>query len=140
MKINIHNQTNFNIDIYLEKLNNIFDNLNNDSSMEIVFVTNEKIKELNNYYRNKNNITDVLSFPNDDAEFDSLGDIFISIEQALKQAKEYEHSDVREISFLAVHGYLHLIGYDHNTKEEEKEMIEKQEEILNNANIKRSKI
>lgn len=140
MKINIHNQTNFNIDIYLEKLKTIFDNLNNDSSMEIVFVTNEKIKELNNYYRNKNNITDVLSFPNDDTEFDSLGDIFISIEQALKQAKEYEHSDVREISFLAVHGYLHLIGYDHNTKEEEKEMIEKQEEILNNANIKRSKI
>lgn len=137
MKINIHNETDLNIKEYINTLTHVFSHINSKDTMEIIFVTSDKIKELNNYYRNKNSITDVLSFPNDDTSFNSLGDIFICIERAVKQAKEYEHSVIREIAFLAVHGYLHLLGYDHETIEEEKEMIKLQEEILNKANIKR---
>lgn len=137
MNINIHNQTNLNINKYKKVLELLFSNIENENTMEIIFVTKNQIKELNKYYRNKDTYTDVLSFPNDDEEFNSLGDIFICIEVAINQAKEYKHSEIREISFLAVHGYLHLLGYDHETEEEEKEMIKLQEEILNKANIKR---
>ena len=77
-------------------------------------------------------------FINDDIEDDSLGDIFISIEQARLQADDYGHSFQREIGFLAVHGYLHLLGYDHHTDEEEKIMIQEQERILKNANLERN--
>jgi len=138
MKINIHNETNLNIIEYKKILKHVFTFVKNDKSFELIFVTSERIRELNNYFRNKNTITDVLSFPNDDEDFNSLGDVFICIDTAIKQATEYNHSIDREISFLAVHGYLHLLGYDHETEEEEKEMIRIQNEILNKANLKRS--
>ena len=66
-----------------------------------------------------------------------LGDIYISIDKARSQAKEYGHSLLRELSFLAVHGFYHLLGYDHMTEEEEKIMFSKQEEVLHECNIER---
>jgi probable rRNA maturation factor len=72
------------------------------------------------------------------AEYE-LGDVFICVERALEQAKDYGHSIEREIGFLSVHGYLHLIGYDHMTKEDEKVMFTLQEEILAKAKLERGK-
>ena len=66
-----------------------------------------------------------------------LGDVFICVKRAYQQAIEYGHSNTREIAFLAVHGYLHLCGFDHQTKEEEEIMFSKQDEILSKAGILR---
>lgn len=139
MKINFHNKTDLEIKNYIKIIKKAFKyekKNNKQKTMEIVFVTPEEIKRLNKYYRNIDKSTDVLSFINDDSE-ESLGDIFINIEQALLQANEYGHSTNRELAFLAVHGYLHLKGYDHESKEDEKIMFEKQEMILNKAKIER---
>lgn len=129
----IYNQTKHNVSDYEKTLKEVFSFSTEDFS--IIFVTNKEIKALNKKYRNLNKVTDVLSFTSDE---EYLGDIFISLKRAFKQAKQYGHSKKREIAFLAVHGYLHLLGYDHQTKEDEAEMILKQKEILNKANIKRS--
>lgn len=137
--ITIYNKTKNDLSLYEEILINVFNDNNIKASFSIIFVSKKEIKHLNKQFRNINKITDVLSFTNDEQD-GYLGDIFICLKKAIKQAKTYEHSLEREISFLAVHGYLHLIGYDHQTKEEEKEMILKQEEILNKANIKRNKL
>ena len=99
-----------------------------DKEVAVTFVDNERIKELNRQFRNKDKSTDVLSFPLD--EEDSLGDIIISIPKAREQAEEYGHSFERELGFLTVHGFLHLVGYDHETEAEEKEMFARQEQIL----------
>ena len=69
---------------------------------------------------------------------DELGDVFICVDKAIEQAAEYNHSVEREMGFLAVHGYLHLIGYDHMNEEDERIMFTKQEEILAKAKLKRS--
>lgn len=113
------------------------------AEMNIIFVDNDKIKEINKDYRNKDYVTDVISFALEDnnnlinKEVRILGDIFISINKAEEQANEFNHSLERELSFLAIHGTLHLLGYDHMTKEEESIMFEKQEVILNELKIKR---
>lgn len=136
MRVNFHNQTELDVKGYIKTIKKVFRKIKSKQTMEIVFVTPEQIRKLNSQYRNIDKPTDVLSFVNDN--FDkSLGDIFINIKQAKLQANDYGHSIIREMAFLAVHGYLHLRGYDHETKEDEKIMIEKQEEILNKANIKR---
>ena len=113
----------------------------------VTLVDDARIQELNRTYRDKDTSTDVLSFPmqdEDDPEIyfdteeeaaelnrvDMLGDIIISVPTAQRQAEEYGHSLEREIAFLAVHGFLHLIGYDHMSEEEEKEMFGRQETIL----------
>ena len=109
----------------------------------IILVDEKEIKKINKEYRNIDTITDVISFAfedNSDISYNDirvLGDIYICIPRMKEQAKEYGHSEKRELSFLTVHGLLHLLGYDHQTKEEEKEMFGLQEEILNGANIKR---
>jgi probable rRNA maturation factor len=111
----------------------------------VILVNNDKIKEINKLYRSKDNVTDVISFAlEDNKEFvfndhRVLGDIYISLDKAKEQAKDYEHSLKREISFLAVHGLLHLLGYDHMSEIEEKNMFLKQEEILNEFGIERKK-
>lgn len=128
----IYNNTKHNIKSYQEILKTVFSFTKEDFS--IIFVTNKEIKKLNKTYRNLNKVTDVLSFESDE---EYLGDVFISLKRAFKQAKKYKHSKEREIAFLAVHGYLHLQGYDHHTKEDEEKMILKQKEILDNANLKR---
>ncbi|MFP4021048.1 MAG: rRNA maturation RNase YbeY [Halanaerobium sp.] len=102
--------------------------------VSIAFVSNQKIKELNIKYRDKNEATDVLSFPID-AEM--LGDIIISASRAAEQAEEYGHSLKRELAYLTVHGMLHLFGYDHHSAEEKKEMRQKEERVLTQLDISR---
>lgn len=115
-----------------------------NTSFSVIFVDNEYIHNLNKTYRNIDRPTDVITFALEDDESiingsdnRMLGDIYISLDRAHEQAKEYGHSFKRELSFLAVHGFYHLLGYDHQTEEEEKIMFGKQEEILEEFNIKR---
>ncbi|MDD7132325.1 MAG: rRNA maturation RNase YbeY [Firmicutes bacterium] len=109
----------------------------------IIFVSNEKIHEINKEFRHVDRITDVISFALEDNpdivydDFRLLGDIYIAIDVAYDQAIEYNHSREREVCFLATHGLLHLLGYDHMTEEEEKEMFGKQEELLKEYGINR---
>lgn len=116
--------------------------------VSLSFVTDERIRQLNKQYRHIDEPTDVLSFPLIDLNKESieqvdqnkplsLGDIIISIDRAHEQKERYGHSFKREISFLVVHGLLHLLGYDHDTEEKEKEMFKKQEEILGAFKIER---
>jgi probable rRNA maturation factor len=111
--------------------------------MHLIFVTNEKIQELNSFYCKKNYPTDVLSFPNDLTFFsdlsyledNSLGDVFISFPKAQDQAQKAKHSLEREIAFLTVHGFLHLKGYQHRTEQELQIMLFLQENILQNIGL-----
>ena len=119
-----------------EKLENTYFNL--------IIVDNNYIHELNKKYRNIDRPTDVITFALEDEnsviipnEERILGDIYISIDKAREQSKEYQHSLLRELCFLAVHGFYHLLGYDHQTKEEEKIMFQKQEEVLEEYGIRR---
>ncbi len=109
----------------------------------IIFVTPEEIHELNKQYRGVDRVTDVISFALEDAHDVSLtdvrvlGDIYICIDRMKEQALEYGHSETRELSFLTVHGLLHLLGYDHQTKEDEEVMFGIQRKILSDLNINR---
>ncbi|USG63859.1 rRNA maturation RNase YbeY [Brevibacillus ruminantium] len=119
----------------------------------VTLVTNERIHELNRDYRGVDRPTDVLSFAMNEAgeeemeifidedEIDQfpnmLGDIIISLPKAKEQADDYGHSLERELGFLAVHGFLHLLGYDHQTEQEEKEMFSRQEEVLQQIGLTR---
>lgn len=109
----------------------------------IIFVSNEEIHNINREYRNTDRVTDVISFALEDnkdivyEDFRLLGDIYIAINVAYDQAIEYNHSREREVCFLATHGILHLLGYDHMTEKEEKEMFSLQEELLQEYNIVR---
>ena len=109
----------------------------------IIFVSNEEIHRINKEYRKVDRVTDVISFALEDNpdivydDFRLLGDIYIAIDVAYDQATEYNHSREREVCFLATHGLLHLLGYDHMEAEEEKIMFGKQEELLNEYGIKR---
>lgn len=109
----------------------------------IIFVSEDRIQEINKEYRGIDKVTDVISFAFEDNpdiiydEFRFLGEIYICIPRMIEQAKLYGHSEMRELSFLTVHGILHLLGYDHMIKEEEEIMFSKQELILDAADIKR---
>lgn len=109
----------------------------------IIFVDNERIHEINKEYRKVDRVTDVISFALEDnldivyEDFRLLGDIYIAIDVAYDQAIEYNHSREREVCFLATHGVLHLLGYDHMTEDEEKEMFGIQEELLKEYGINR---
>ena len=119
------------------------------SEISVTFINNRTIHKLNREHREKDRPTDVLSFPMWEKEelfdgsaldgsFVMLGDIIISAEKAKAQAKEYGHSIERELVFLAVHSTLHLLGYDHETSEEdERYMNQKQEEILTRIGLTR---
>ena len=109
-----------------------------------IIVDNEYIHELNRDYRNIDRETDVITFALEDedsiilpSDERVLGDIYISIDKAESQALEYGHSLLRELSFLAVHGFYHLLGYDHMRPEDEKVMFKKQEEVLEEYGISR---
>ena len=108
-----------------------------NANFSIVFVDNEKIQYLNKNYRNKDSVTDVISFAFEDNkgvcynDIRFLGEIYISIPRMIEQAKMYGHSEMRELGFLTVHGLLHLLGYDHMTKEDEEVMFGLQELLLN---------
>ncbi len=103
--------------------------------INIVLVTNEKIKELNREYREKDEVTDVLTFPSD--EENELGDVFISVYKTLEQAKEYGHSFERELAFLVIHGFLHAIGFDHQDSSEAERMFTMQRTILDALDLRR---
>lgn len=109
----------------------------------IIIVDNKQIHELNKDYRNIDRPTDVITFALEDDDkiisykYRVLGDIYISIDKAIEQSQEYGHSLERELAFLAVHGFLHLLKYDHMTSDDEKIMFAKQEEILNEVKITR---
>ena len=119
-----------------------YQNINN-AIFNVIIVDEKKIHELNKNYRGIDKVTDVISFALEDddtfikTDFRILGDIYICLDKAKQQALEYGHSFLREISFLTVHGLLHLLGYDHMKKEDEKVMFELQERILDLYGIKR---
>lgn len=118
------------------------------TEVSVTFVDNERIKEINREYRDKDQPTDVISFAMEEMGEGEiaiigedipkvLGDIIISIPRAKEQAKDYGHSFARELGFLAVHGFLHLLGYDHMTKEDEEKMFSRQKEILEAYGLER---
>ncbi len=141
MKINFFNETDKNIREYERVIRDVFKTINSKKEFNVIFVDEEEIKRINREFRKIDKVTDVISFALiDDAELvqtNELGDVFICVEKAISQAEEYGHSARREFAFLAVHGYLHLCGYDHQSPEEEKVMFELQDKILEGANIKR---
>ena len=119
-----------------------------DAEVSVSFVSNNEIKNLNKIYRNKDSVTDVLSFPltsedgtvelNPETGAVQLGDVVISLETAVKQAQNYGHSLEREVGFLTVHSMLHLLGYDHETSQlDQRIMREKEESVLEKLGISR---
>jgi probable rRNA maturation factor len=125
------------IDFALEKLkleNVVFN---------VIIIDNEEIHKINKEYRGIDRPTDVISFALEDddtfikTEKRILGDIYISYDKVNEQALEYGHSVLREFCFLTIHGILHLLGYDHMEKEDEKVMFELQERILSAYGVKR---
>lgn len=114
--------------------------------ISILLVENDEIRRINLKYREKDSVTDVLSFPmldmkdgsfiSEPGEMDMdqgrlfLGDIVISVPKAIEQAQIYGHPVEREMAFLATHGLLHLVGYDHDVPEREEKMTKRQEEVL----------
>ena len=110
----------------------------------IIIVDEETIKDINKTYRNKDSVTDVISFALEDdktfieTDFRILGDIYICLNKAKSQAVEYGHSFLRELSFLTIHGLLHLLGYDHMEKDDEEVMFNLQEMILSEYGIKKN--
>lgn len=130
-----------------------------DCEVSLLFVDNDEIREINNETRGIDRATDVLSFPMLDYEdkkvfkemyknyefsqsdFDGdelvLGDVVLSLERALEQSEEFNHSFEREASYLVVHSILHLLGYDHMEDEDKVVMRKREEEILNKLNITR---
>lgn len=124
------------------------ENFKDPGEVSVSIVTNERIRELNRCYRGIDRPTDVLSFALEEAGDDEpeirgeglprvLGDIIISLPKAKEQAEAYGHSLERELGFLAVHGFLHLLGYDHMEPEDEKKMFTRQREILNEFGLQR---
>lgn len=139
---NVYNQTSYSLDEEIKTMKEFLvkcldmEKISN-SVFSVIITDNKTIKELNRDYRGMDKETDVISFALEDEKNENvflenrmLGDIYISIDKAKEQSKEYGHSLTRELSFLAVHGLLHLLGYDHMNKEDEKVMFEKQELIL----------
>ena len=115
----------------------------NNGVVNIIIVDNKRIREINKEYRKIDKETDVISFAlEDDDTFIELpirvlGDIYISVDRVKSQAKDYGHSEKREICFLVVHGILHLLGYDHMNTSDEKVMFSKQDKILDELDIRR---
>ena len=122
--------------------------------MTLSIVSPEQIRELNKQFRDVDAVTDVLSFPtcdnptrgaitvvceeiNPETDLCNIGDVIICMERAKEQANEYGHSLKRELAFLALHGMLHLLGYDHIQEDDEKQMFTLQNEILTQAGINR---
>lgn len=118
------------------------EDVSDTAELSINIVNNDEIQALNKQYRQKDQPTDVLSFPLHDFEAIEgmpiiLGDIIISFDKVIQQAEQYNHSVERELCFLAVHGLLHLLGYTHDTESDEKAMFSKQEAILQEYGLER---
>ena len=153
--IQFYNQTSESVETYEAMITTVVnetikqENLTNEMlECSFIFVDNEQIREINANYRPKDAVTDVITFAIEDEMPGEikiqgipmprmLGDVFISLPRTREQAERYGHSFERELSFLAVHGCLHLLGYDHIEPEEEKIMFGKQEDVLNALGIRR---
>ena len=143
----IFNETDEDMSEYTDTLKGVLDyalkyEKVDNAEFNIIFVSSDKIHEINREYRGVDRVTDVISFALEDSmdiELDHrlLGDIYICLERAHDQAVEYGHSFLREVCFLSVHGLLHLLGYDHMKPEDEKVMFSKQDEILDGYGIRR---
>lgn len=118
------------------------------TEVSVTFVDDERIHDLNRIYRNIDRPTDVLSFAMQEGGDDepkitggdspqTLGDIIVSVPKAKEQAESYNHSFLRELGFLTVHGFLHLCGYDHMTEADEQRMFSRQKELLENYGLRR---
>ena len=115
------------------------ENIEEEAELSVTFVDKDEIQEINKNYRDKDKVTDVISFALEEDEPDIigldiprvLGDIIICTDVAKEQAESYNHSFERELGFLALHGFLHLLGYDHMNEEDEKVMFSRQDTILN---------
>lgn len=147
MEIGLFNQTDYDLEEYLDEIKKVLEHglkllKVEEAIFNVIFTNNNYIHELNKTYRNIDRETDVITFAlEDDKTFNPeiriLGDVYISIDKAISQSEEYNHSLRRELCFLAVHGLLHLLGYDHMEKEEEEVMFKLQEDILNEMGITR---
>lgn len=147
MKFYIFNETEEVLKKEIKTLKKLFryavqkENVEN-AEFNIIFVDRKRIHEINKEYRGIDRETDVISFALEDVKsngvkYRALGDIYICLEKAHGQAEEYGHSFLREVCFLAVHGFYHLLGYDHMEKNEEEVMFQKQEELLEEFGIRR---
>ncbi len=148
MRLNYEINDNYQVDFKYSYLKKVIKRALKHEKVEnayfsIIFVNEEEIKRINKEYRGIDKVTDVISFALEDNkdtinnDLRILGDIYICIPRMLEQAKNYGHSIKRELSFLTIHGLLHLLGYDHMEKEDEKEMFALQELILNEEGITR---
>ena len=140
MEINVINEygnINFDYEDIINKVNQAFSSkFNIDKSATIILVNIDEIHRINKEYRNIDRPTDVISFEEEKYDYSDesyLGEIFICIDKVYMQAKEYEHSEIREFAFLLCHGLLHINGYDHLNEKDEKIMFSLQDEILNKA-------
>lgn len=113
------------------------ENLFQAGEVSISLVSDDEIRQLNRDYRNKDQVTDVLSFPQVEsldearqANYLFLGDIVINLDQVIRQAKEFQHSEARELSYLTVHSLYHLLGFDHETDDEKLAMRKKEKHIM----------
>ncbi len=152
MKLVFSNETDFvfdseMMDMFNEAIKTAleFEGFSQNWEVGLTIVDGENIRQLNGKFRGIDRATDVLSFPLYD-NWDKfpkeeggaiLGDIVINIEKAVEQSREYGHSLKRELGFLTVHSMLHLMGYDHMTEDEEKEMFDRQRKILDKMGLKR---
>ena len=128
------------------------EDIESNSELSVTFVTNDEIQQINREWRGKDQATDVISFAMDELGEDEidfelledepvvLGDLIISVERCREQAAEYGNHFERELGFLAVHGFLHLLGYDHIEKADEEIMTKRQEEILHHFELYRGKL
>ena len=145
MMFEIFNETNETIDIKdIETLlNNTVKFLSIEEAIfNVIIIDDEKIHEINREYRNVDRPTDVISFALEDdktmtSEVRILGDIYVSIDTARRQAYEYYNTEKEELRFLIIHGLLHLLGYDHMNESDEKEMMSLEEEVLCDYDPKR---
>ena len=152
MTVNFNNLTDINLRkkiIQIFKITLLETNTKNNVSVNVTIVGKDRIRKLNHDFRNVDKVTDVLSFPllepyeikngemlNNKIQTD-LGDIAICKSKAVIQANDYKHSVKREICFLALHGFLHVLGYDHIKKDEEEIMFNLQDKILKKAKVER---
>ncbi|MFC0522570.1 rRNA maturation RNase YbeY [Pontibacillus salicampi] len=154
MYIDFHDKTNSVEENYIDLIHRILqfaakqESVTEEAEMSVSFVDDNEIQIINRNYRQKDQPTDVISFAMQEQEEDELkilgdempvllGDIVISVDRAKEQASEYDHSLERELGFLALHGFLHLLGYDHQSTEEEQSMFNRQEEILHEFGLQR---
>ncbi|WP_366247180.1 rRNA maturation RNase YbeY [Terribacillus aidingensis] len=154
MHIDFHDKTNSVTADYVDLIDRLIqyaaeaEKITEEAEMSITFVDNAEIQVINRNYRQKDVPTDVISFAmQEEGEGEQqiigeeipivYGDIIISVDKAKEQAEEYQHSVDRELGFLALHGFLHLLGYDHMNEADEKKMFGRQEEILNGFGLKR---